>query len=290
MTRTILTLLAACSLAFGTRFLDAIAHAADPWADNVESYTPGTGITNDFVSGLPLDSELSALGEPTRNVSPDSFPGAVTPFSGPYRSYEIVSIGVGGSLVLSFDEPVVNDPLNPFGIDLLVFGNAFFTGMFGFPFDANATIAGIETDGGVIAVSADGDTYFTVTGEADGLFPTNAYTDAVDGYGNVAGTVPADFTLPVDPSFNPIGKTFAQLLVGYNGSGGGVGVDIGPTGLSSISYVRITNPVGSNQIPQIDAVADVRAVPEPAAGALVLSLALILLGKSARTSNVNVAT
>jgi hypothetical protein len=290
MTRTILTLLTACGLALCTRPLDTTAHAADPWADNIVSYTPGTGITNDFVSGLPLNNSLSALGEPTRNVSPDSFPGAVTPYSAPYRSYEIVSIGVGGALVLSFDEPVTNDPLNPFGIDLLVFGNAFFTGSFGFPFDANGTITGIETDGGEIAVSADGLTYFNVTGEADGLFPTNAYTDAVDGYGNVAGTNPSEFTRPVDPSFNPFGKTFAQLLVGYNGSGGGLGVDIGPTGLSSISYVRITNPAGSNQIPQIDAAADVSAVPEPAAGTIVLSLALILLGKSARTSNVKAVT
>jgi hypothetical protein len=263
---------------------------ADPWADHVVSYTPGTGITSDFVSGAPLNDPLATLGQPTRITSPDSFPTAVTPFNAPFRSYEIASIGFGGELVLSFDEPVANDPLNPFGIDLLVFGNAFFTGSFGFPFDPAGTVSAIETDGGLIEVSADGLTFFPVAGQVDGAFPTNAFTDAVDGYGNAAGSVPSDFTRPVDPSFDPMGKTFAQLLVGYNGSGGGVGVDIGPTGLSSISYVRLTNPAGSGDIPEIDAVADVASIPEPSACRMIFFVALILLGKTVRAGNVNAAT
>jgi hypothetical protein len=78
----------------------------------------------------------------------------------------------------------------------------------------------------------------------------------------------SDFTSPVDPAFNPIGKTYADIMAGYHGSGGGLGVDIAAAGLSSISYVRITNPANAAGVPEIDAFADVAAVPEPAAGKL----------------------
>lgn len=270
--------------------LGAAARAADPWADQVIRYTPGAGITADFVTGALFNDPLAALGEPTRIASTDSFPSVVTPLNAPYRSYEVASIGFGGELVVKFDEPVTNDPGNPFGIDLLVFGNAFFDGTFGFPFNPGGVATSVAAEGGLIEVSADDIVYFAVAGQADGLFPTNAYADVVDPYAGPAGALPADFTRPVDPAFNPIGKTFAQIIAGYAGSGGGLGVDIGPTGLSSISYVRITNPPGAAFIPEIDALADVASVPEPAAWRMFFLGALILLGKSAHADNVNAAT
>lgn len=37
----------------------------------------------------------------------------------------LVSLGgFGGSLTLAFDEPVIDDPANPFGVDAIIFGNA----------------------------------------------------------------------------------------------------------------------------------------------------------------------
>jgi hypothetical protein len=128
--------------------------AADPWADAVVSYVQGDGVGNDFVTGNPFNDPLVTLGEPTRITSPDSFPGAVTLVNSPFRSTEIVSIGRGGSLVVRFDEPVLDHPANPFGIDLLVFGNAFFLG--NFFADPNATATGVGSEGGVVEVSADG--------------------------------------------------------------------------------------------------------------------------------------
>lgn len=262
----------------------ARSRAADHWADQVVSYAPGTGITNDFVTGTPFNFPSTALGEPTRETSPHNFGGIVTPLQSPFRSTEIVSIGKGGSLVVKFDEPVANDALNPYGIDLLIFGNAFFVGSFfnpDFSFTPAGTASDVAAEGGVVEVSADGVNYFGVSGAADGLFPTNAYVDVTDPFAAVAGSVPTDFTRPVDPAFNPFGKTYAQILAGYGTSGGGLGVDIGPTGLSSISYVRITNPVGAAFIPEIDALADVASIPEPAAWQMFFVGALILLGKSA---------
>ncbi len=247
------------------------AGTADPWADVVVSYAPGDGIGNDFVSGNPFNDPQVALGEPTRVTSPDSFPGAVTLVNSPFRSSEIVSIGRGGSLVVRFDEPVVDHGANPFGIDLLVFGNAFFTGAF-FSNPA-ATAIGVGNEGGIVEVSADGVNFFAVPGDADGLFPTNAYADIVDPLVSTPGAVLSDFTRPVDPAFNPIGKTYAEIVAGYDGAGGGLGVDIAAAGLSSVSFVRITNPVNAGGVPEIDAFADVAAVPEPAAGTMIFCAA-----------------
>ena len=242
------------------------ATAVDPWADRVVSYTPGAGIGADFVTNLPFSDPATALGQPTRITSPDFFGSPVSPVNGPFRSYEIVTVGAGGELIVAFDEPVTDDPLNPFGIDLLVFGNAFFLGDF-FSNPAG-TASGILADGGQIAVSADGMTFKNVPGDADGLFPTSGYSDVVDPFATAPGAVLSDFTRPVDPAFNPLGQTLAQIVAGYHGSGGGLGIDLSTTGLSSISYVRITTPAGALQAPEIDAFADVRPVPEPSSLAL----------------------
>jgi hypothetical protein len=260
------------------------ARAADPWADVVVQYAPGS----DPPAGYTTPA--AALGKPTLFTDPlGMYGGVVTPINGSFGLGETVSLGAGGSLTVRFAEPVTNDALNPFGIDLIIFGNAFFTGDFFTP-GGPGLAEGVYAEGGSIAVSADGMTFFDVPGEADGLFPTNAYADITQPFTTTPGVLEADFTRPVDPAFNPIGKTFAQIIAGYEGSGGGFGVDVGPTGLSSISYVRITNPDGAAFIPEIDALADVASVPEPAAWRMFFLAALILLGKTAHADNVKAAT
>jgi hypothetical protein len=254
--------------------------AADPWADAVVSYAPGAGVGNDFVTGAPFSDPLVALGEPTRVTSPDSFPGAVTLVNSPFRSTEVVSIGKGGSLVVRFDEPVLDHGANPFGVDLLIFGNAFFLG--NFFADPAATAVGVGGEGGLVEVSADGANFFAVPGEADGLFPTNAYGDIVDPLVSTPGSALSDFTRPVDPAFNPMGKTYAEIVSGYDGSGGGLGIDIAAAGLSSVSFVRITNGVNASGVPEIDAFADVAAVPEPVAGARFFLAAVLIAWQSRR--------
>ena len=113
-------------------------------------------------------------------------------------------------------------------------------------------------------VSDDGTNFVVVPGvEADSTFPTLGYLDLGDAFQTTSGSVLSDFTLPVDPAVNIAGFTFAQIVTAYNGSGGGSGVDLAAVGLSQISFVRITNPVGSGNTPEIDALADVAPVPEP---------------------------
>jgi hypothetical protein len=233
------------------------AIAASPFSTSVVSYNPGSNPISGYTN------PLAALGEPTRYTGVGVFPGAVTPFNPPFLPSEIVSIGEGGDLTLRFDQPVTHDPRNPYGIDLLIFGNCFYKDL-----DYPNGVAGdvISAGHGLVQVSADGAAWFNIPGApADAPFPTLGYSDLTDPYSTVPGNVLSDFTRPVNPAFDPKGHTFSEIVAAYAGSGGGSGVDIGPTGLSAIQYVRIVNPVGSGATVEIDAVSDVSPVPGPGA-------------------------
>ncbi|MFZ9882640.1 MAG: hypothetical protein ACO3QC_14715, partial [Phycisphaerales bacterium] len=116
----------------------AVARADSPFAASVVSYTPGAGAVAGFTDAS------TTLGSPERFTGEGLFPQCVTPFQPAYRPNEVVSIGAGGSLVVEFDHDVLDDPRNPFGVDLLVFGNAFFTdSSFG-----QGVVAGLASEGG----------------------------------------------------------------------------------------------------------------------------------------------
>lgn len=219
----------------------------------VVSYVPGLNPTPGY------SNPQTALGSPERFTGEGVFPGAVTPFNSAFGADELVSIGEGGELVLKFGQAVTDNPLNPFGMDLLIFGNAFY-----FDLSFPAGVAGpLASEGGMVSVSADGVSWFDVPNvQADGRYPTLGYLDLASAYEPLPGLVPSDFTRPVDPSFDPSGKTFEEIVSGYAGSGGGAGVDIASVGLSEIWFVRISNPMGSGVTPEIDAVSIV-AVPSP---------------------------
>lgn len=243
------------------------ALAADPWASAVVSYNPGVGAgpTNPLV----------VLGEPERFTGEGSYPSAVTPFNPPFLDDEIVSVGKGGHLTVSFQTPIKNVPSNPFGVDLLIFGNSFFVDS-SYP---NGVVGGAFAAGPfTVEVSADNVTYHEVGSNfSDALFPTLGYLDLPTPYATTPGSVLSDFTRPVDPSLklsDLIGKSFAELLPIYDGSGGGIPVDIAGTGLSEAWFVRITVPAGA-EVPEFDAFA---VVPEPAtAFCMVLVSCLVAL-------------
>jgi hypothetical protein len=267
----------AASLALSLGALAHVANAADPWADVVVQYTQGGAVGSDWVTSEPFTNPLTAIGQPTRVAgTPESFGTATTPFSSAYRSYEIVSIGAGGSLTLQFSEPVIDHPLNPYGIDLLIFGNSFYSMDFG----AGTATGPIDANVGVIEVSANGVDYVPVTGGADGKFPTVGYLDTTDPFAPTAGAVLSDFTKPVNPAAlaSVAGLNTAQIISAYDGSGGGSGIDLAGSGLSSISFVRISNPAGSLRTIEIDALADVRAVPEPTTITLIAMAATGIAG------------
>lgn len=236
------------------------ARAAGPWGDSIVAYEAGVGAT--------FTDPGSALGIPTRFTGVGVFPGAVTPFNPPYLGSEIVSIGRGGQITVAFDEPITDDPLNPFGLDLLVFGNTFYT-------DVGGTAGGLFGSSGIVEVSGDGVVWFQVAGV---VRPTLGYSDLTDRYAPEPGNVPSEFTRPVDPGFDAMGRSFLEIVAAYDGSGGGLGIDIGAVGggLGAVSFVRVSHPVGGAGVVSIDGFADVSAVPGPG------MLAMVMLGALAR--------
>lgn len=225
-----------------------VAALGGTYATSVVSYDAGTGASAGFTDSA------TALGSPTR-IS--GFDLRVTPFNPPFQSSEVVSIGRGGHLTLAFDTPAVDDASNPYGIDLLVFGNSFF-----YSDDFSPIAQSIWKPGGVVEVSADGIDWRMVQGAvADGVFPTLGYRDGVDPFGSDGGSVETNFLLPVDPAFSPWGKDFDGLKAGYGASGGGAGIDLGSVGLHEARYVRISNPLSAAYSIEIDAISDV--IPSP---------------------------
>jgi len=254
--------------AFGVRgaaaagVMFAAANAlASPYASNWISYSAGTGASASYLD------PASAVGSPTRFTGVQfGFPSVVSPFSPPFDPGEIVSIGRGGHLTLAFDHDVHNRAENPFGIDFNIFGNWFYT-------DSNGVANGKFGDsGGIVEVSKDGSDWRTVNVLATSGFATLGYSDLASPYDTVPGNVPTNFTKAVDPSFNPIGKTFAEIVAGYNGSGGGTGIDIASTGLDFIRFVRITNPEGNTGNINIDGLA---AIPTPVTASLFVIASII---------------
>ncbi|NLX57532.1 MAG: PEP-CTERM sorting domain-containing protein [Phycisphaerae bacterium] len=238
---------------------------ADPWADTVVLYNPGD-VTN-------YTNSLVVLGEPTRTTAAFTEGSeSVRMTVGPWQDSEILKIGNGGQLIVSFDSLVENDPLNPFGIDLLVFTNAAFASL---DWMTENKIIGdpVYTFGGAlgaISVSQDGLNWHQVTSLGP-IFPMHGYlSDEADAY--ATGATPTDYTRPVDPSLSLndfAGLSLAEALSLYNGSGGGLGIDLsnldgGTITLSSISFVKIEGYTNS-----LAGFADVAAVPEPATMALV---------------------
>lgn len=259
----------------GTRFLWLLAWAVGAsapgpafgtsFATEVIAYVPGTNAAGSHTN------PLTALGPPSRITGS----GNVTPFNAPFLSTEIVSIGASGSLTIRMAGPVEDDPANPFGVDLLIFGNAFF----GSTGDGRAS-GSVFREPARIAVSQDGLEFVEIANVfADDLFPTNGWQDET-------GTLPTDFGRPVDPSLTAAdfaGRDFAGIAALYAGSGGGTGVDLAVVGLPWIEFVRISQPLGDTWSAEIDAFADVVAVPEPASGALLgAALAALALGRRRR--------
>lgn len=99
-----------------------------PFATRVVDYSPAPG---QFVNNSHFNEATLALGSP--------FPGGLPPAD---ESFLLTLGGFGGSVTLAFDHTVIDDPLNYFGMDAIVFGNAFWVN--GNPNDHWAECATIE--------------------------------------------------------------------------------------------------------------------------------------------------
>jgi hypothetical protein len=254
---------------------------AAPFATEVISYDQGSNANGSYTNAQ------SVLGSASRMTGFGDFISGVTPFNPPFAADQLVSVGSGGHLTLGFDRDITDGPSHRFGVDLIVFSNAFFVDQSYFDADPSNDGTGIlgpnpsifGSDGVAdIYVSADGQDWRLAAATALNLFPTLGYADFTETTPLAPGSVETDFTRAMDPTMNLgslAGLTFAELIALYDGSGGGVGIDIAGTGLDFARFVRIEN--NSAAAFNIDAVA---VVPGP--GTLALGVASLALAARRR--------
>jgi hypothetical protein len=273
-----------CVISFTVGDAFAYTYNASDFATSIIDYTQGTSVGKDWLSGEWFNNTTSALGRPTVDTTGDNWyiPASTSvPVVSAYpafRSTELITIGNGGSLTVMFDHKVQNDPNNPYGLDLIIYGNAFqsMNGQGWTNGDPSASILGSTcfTEAGTVSVSQNGIDWYTFSNSyADTFAPTlgRVYdTDNPDtsiGDWNLWWGAVTDPTLPLDPdvtSEDLAGLTVAEAAILYGNSAGGTAFDIGILGLDWVQYVRVSDLSGSSWTSEIDAFADVSAVPEPA--------------------------
>ena len=244
--------------------LSAFANSND-WATEIIEYVPGNNAV------LTYTNANTALGPAAKLTDVDGTMEAVTINNPPWQSDQIVSVGIGGKLIVKMGRQINNydDPEHPFGVDLLVYGNTFFAYIYdeGLP-QTNPWYATSE-EPIEIWVSADLTNWFMATNcFADSLMPTQS----IDLNGE-----PADYLYPVNPALltndwiSEAGIwSYSNTVAAYDGSAGGAPVDLSQlktadgqtTNLSFINYVKIENPQTADAS-EIDAFAAVVDLPEP---------------------------
>jgi len=254
------------------------AYEYDPndFAIEVIDYNEGTGADIDWIDGKAFDNPQNALGRPTIDTTGDNW-NIPVPVNVPlvivypaFRSFEVVTVGHGGQLILKFNHPVCDDEQNKYGIDFIVFGNAqqncgrYWTN--GDPEDFLVDGSSLIAEAGVVSVSQDGLNWYRYDNGpyADTFAPTlgRVYDpnnpDTSIGLWNLWWGWPTDPTLPLDPALTAAdmaGMTVAGTAQAYGCSAGGGGFDLAEPGMDWIEYVRIEG--NEDVTPEIDAVADV---------------------------------
>ena len=245
-------------IALGFAALSGVREArATQFAAEVVSYKSGTGYATDWRTGAGFTNKDATIGAPACET-PGEWGGPITPFSPPYLLNQILSIGAGGEVTLKFARPIRDEPLNPFGLDFIVFGGAGFT-------ITNGDFSGGGITDGTLFGRADGETRLSVSADGEAWFvldPKQAPT--FDAYHPTDGA--GDFALPVNPALAKgdfDGGGLAKFTELYAGSGGGTGYDIAwavdinskPAAIGQVQFIRLEVLSGKAEV---DAVSDVR--------------------------------
>lgn len=273
MKKEFLILLCLCFLlsinAWATDFsgYDHYVYDHNDFATDWVEYDPN-GMGYDWLSGQPFNDPTTTLGRPTVDTTgddwyiPEDEPTPVNPVYPAFRYNEIVYLGEGGHITLKFNHPIRDDRNNPYGIDLIVFGNAFqiIGGGQGWT-NGDPALITIGPSGfyepGIVSVSQDGVKWYCFTTDqnfmkgdpnfiklpdyykdgpfCDSFAPTLGrvydpnYPDANLGTWNHWWAEPTNPTFPVDPSLTFAdfgGFSVAQMCQVYGNSAGGTGYDI----------------------------------------------------------------
>jgi hypothetical protein len=247
--------------------------APEDWACAVLEYVRGANAASAYTNAH------AALGEAARETLDWSTTALVTVINPAWLPSQIVSIGDGGHVTLALGADAINedDPVHPYGVDLLVYGNALFGTASTASFYASPWV-GISGEPADIWVSADSQTWCRARARfADWYMPTQA----VDVNGD-----PSDYLRPINPALltnewfeaDPP-WSYSNTVAAYDGAAGGCPVDLGdlltsagaPTNLPWVRYVKIADTSGNGST-ELDAVARVAAVPEGVGASAILLL------------------
>jgi hypothetical protein len=270
---------------------------ANDFAVQVIDYNQGNIPAEDVdcIDGTPFTNPANALGRPTIDTTGDGksiLVSQITPVVGiyaPFRSFELVTIGCGGRLILKFNHPVADDRNNPYGIDFIIFGNAQQSAgdywRNGDPAQFYIQLSSVIQDPALVLVSQTGDVNdpnqwypFTNGPFADTWAPTfgriydPCNPDTSIGSWNHWWAEPTNPTVPLDPNLGPNyfrNNTVAFMSTAYGQSAGGTGFDLewlDPDDYQSlgtdpcsgekwIQYVWIQG--GEYYSPEVDSVSDV---------------------------------
>lgn len=271
-------------LAMGAALVAASAAHAGEFANAVTQFSQGTVDSKYAVYNTPS----AALGRP---ASHDSFATDISPFNPNWESSEIVSIGVGGSITLSFANPVPvsGGPIIGLFSDAGLLDSSYPNGQPGSPAQTMARAYGaVPAERSAMVEVADASGVFHAVGRLTFVQPSNAWASSTDPYGftPAATGTPADYFTPFTKSLSDFdGLSYGQTISLLNGSAGGTWVTV-PQGLGiqTVSYVRIDSPQwafdngtyadtytsGSTTYNAVLSLDTVAAVPEPASAALIV--------------------
>lgn len=227
--------------------LDAFAPDNDPAAllggPMLQFYDPFDGAVTDRVSII----------DPAFNVTSNGTNG-------------LVVIEPGGQITVNMGRKIYANTNDPYGVDLIVYGNTFFdnfSGAVGLVSDAtdlstvtfkNSANAGHQA---IISVSQDGVNWFTYT-NIPTLFPDQSYR--WDDTNMIWTAEEMNANKPLNPYLstnNFAGQTVAGVLDQFTGASGGTGYSLQPSGLPWIQYVRVQALTNANLRSVLDAIAAV---------------------------------
>ena len=169
--------------------------AETPFATRVVDYAPAPG---QWVNDFRFNDPSAALGQP--------FPGGLP---SPDESSLVSLGGFGGSITLAFDHTILDDPLNSFGMDAIVFSNAFWVA--GNPNDHWAECATIEISLDVNRNGLADDRWYLIPGshinDLWGQFTSVTWDSDVND-----DTYPPPYTSWIPPGFSGVWTTSGYLL------------------------------------------------------------------------------
>lgn len=265
------------------------AHAGE-FANAVTQFSQGT-LDSKYAT---YNTASAALGLPGAH---DSFGTDITPFNPNWEASQVVSIGVGGSITLSFANPVAvsGGPIIGVFSDAGLIDNLYPDGQAGSVAQTMARAYGaIPAERSAMVEVADASGVFHAVGRVTFVQPSNAWASSTSPYGfTPMGTgTPADYFKPFAKSLSDFdGLTYGQSISLLDGSAGGTWITVPEAlGIENVSYVRIGSPQwafdngtyadtytsGSTTYNAVLTLDTVSAVPEPASAAMVVGGAALM--------------